>query len=45
MEVIVERLLLELAVIAAQFAIVRIVAWLRERSSPPVGHAVQTVAA
>ena len=41
MEVIVERL----AVFAAQFAILRIVNWLRERSSSPVGHAAQTVAA
>jgi hypothetical protein len=45
MEVIVERLLIELAVFAAQFAILRIVNWLRERSSSPVGHAAQTVAA
>jgi hypothetical protein len=45
MEVILERLFLELAVFAAQFAILRIVNWLRERSPSPVGHVTQAVAA
>jgi len=32
MEIFLERLLLELAAVAVQLAILRIVAWLRERS-------------
>jgi hypothetical protein len=34
MEIFLERLLLEVAAIAVQLAIMRIVAWVRDRSSP-----------
>jgi hypothetical protein len=34
MEIFLERLLLELAAIAVQLAIIRLINWLRERSEP-----------
>ncbi|GEM_PF-3118295 len=45
MEIIFERLLLELALVAAQFAIMRIVNWIREQSQSPAGAATQAAAA
>ena len=41
MEVILDRLLLELAVFAVQLAIMGIVSWLRGRTSTPVSPAAE----
>ena len=45
MEVFLERLLIELLAVAAQLAVMRILAWLRERSQTPSTAASTTVAA
>jgi hypothetical protein len=45
MEVILERLLLELAAFAVQLAIIRLVNWLRERSLSPATPVSQAAAA
>ena len=44
MEIIFERLLLELALVAAQFAIMRIVNWILEQSPSSAGPATQVAA-
>jgi len=44
MEIIFERLLLELALVAAQFAIMRIVNWILEQSASSAGPATQVAA-
>lgn len=46
MEVFLERLLLELLVIVAQLAVIRIISWLRNRSTgPDAGEGSVTLAA